>query len=56
MLLLDTTVTCSVLNPNLHFYGQIVRFSHKECEGGNLPFKWILKPHPHLCGGIDDFF
>ena len=34
MLLLDITVLCFFLHPNLRFDGQIVRFSHTECMGG----------------------
>ena len=45
-----------VLHPNLHLDGQIVRFSHRECMGGNLPFNSIGKPHLHLYLGIDDCF
>ena len=33
---------------NQHFDGRLVKFSYRECKGGNLPFNWIMMPHPHL--------
>ena len=56
MLSFDIKMPCSVLYPNSHLDGQIIRFSHRECMDGNLIFNSTLKPLPPLNGGIDDYF